>query len=358
MTEIDIQTRTLYAELLEMMQIMEASRTISSLSGSFSIKEVKGEQYVYFRVYNPSGQLDEIYIGSCNEQTERLMRNHAEGKPDVAEMGEKLKRLSNQIQSGIKMPTDKAMTRVIRSLANSGVFRNGGVLVGTHAFQAAGLMLGVCWSTETMRTMDVDLAVERKVAVAIPEIDADIPAALDSLQMGFYPVPRLNHNEPSTNFAIRKSQLRLDVLTPKIRESDLPIFIKRFNCAAEPLSYLSYLIESPSQSVLLDTLPVLVNIPQPVRYAMHKLIVSQVRDVTSDAKSQKDLYQAHQLLSVLQENRPFDIQSAWDNLMSRGPKWQKHAKAGLASMENQYGKLEIQLVTPQKVEQVNKVRRR
>jgi hypothetical protein len=161
--------------------------------------------------------------------------------------------------------------------------------------------------------------------------------------MGFYPVPRLNHKEPSTNFAIRKSQLRLDVLTPKTEESNAPIFIKRFNCAAEPLSYLSYLMESPVPSVLLDTIPVPVNIPQPVRYALHKLIVSQVRDVSADAKRPKDLYQSYQILSVLQESRPFDIQPAWQNLIERGPKWEKYAKAGLAAMEKLYGSLELQL---------------
>ncbi|MFZ4856701.1 MAG: GSU2403 family nucleotidyltransferase fold protein [Desulfuromonadaceae bacterium] len=343
MYEIDIQSRTLYAELIDVLQIVEASRSISSLKGSFSIKDIKGDEYVYFRVYNPSGQLDEIYVGKRNDQTERLMRDHASGKSEVVEMGEKLKRLSSQIMAGAKMPTDKAMIRVIRSLADTGVFKNGGVLVGTHAFQAAGLMLGVCWSAETTRTTDVDLAVERKVAVAIPVIHADIPAALDSLQMGFYPVPRLNHKEPSTNFAIRKSQLRLDVLTPKTEETNAPIFIKRFNCAAEPLSYLSYLIESPVPSVLLDSIPVPVNIPQPVRYALHKLIVSQVRDVSADAKRPKDLYQSHQILSVLQESRPFDIQPAWQNLIERGPKWEKYAKAGLAAMEKLYGKLDLQL---------------
>ena len=345
MYEIDIQTQTLYAELIDLLQIVEASRTISSLKGSFSIKENKGEEYVYFRSYNPSGQLEETYIGKRNEQTEQLMRDHANGKSDVTEMGGKLKRLSLQIQAGIKMPTDKAMTRVIRSLADAGVFRNGGVLVGTHAFQAAGLMLGVSWTADTMRTTDVDLAIERRVAVAIPMIESDIPAALDSLQMGFYPVPRLNHKDPSTNYAIRKSQLRLDVLTPKTTESDSPVFIKRFNCAAEPLSYLSYVIESPSYSVLLDTTPVLINIPQPVRYAMHKLIVSQVRDASSNTKRPKDLYQAHQILSVLQENRPFDIQPAWDNLIGRGPKWKNYAEAGLAAMEKLHGKLNKQLVT-------------
>lgn len=346
MYKIDIQTQTLYAELTDIMQIIEASRTIASLKGSFSIKDIKGEKYVYFQSYNPSGQLEQLYIGPRNDQTEQLMRDHADGKSDVTEMGEKLKRLSLQIQAGIVAKTDKAMTRVIRSLADAGVFRNGGVLVGTQAFQAAGLMLGVMWTPETTRTMDVDLAIERKVSVAIPMIDSDIPAALDSLQMGFYQVPRLNHKDPSTNYAIRKSQLRLDVLTPKARESDSPVFIKRFNCAAEPLSYLSYVIEKPSVAVLLDTTPVLINVPQPVRYAMHKLIVSQVRDVTSAAKSGKDLYQAHQILSVLQDHRPFDIQPAWDNLIERGPKWKKYAEAGLSAMGNLYGKLDVQLVAP------------
>ena len=246
--------------------------------------------------------------------------------------------------AGARTTTDKAMIRVIRSLADTGVFRNGGVLVGTHAFQAAGLMLGVCWTTETTRTTDVDLALERRVSIGIPIVEADIPTALDSLQMGFYPVPRLNHKEPSTNFAIRKSQLRLDILTPKTAVSDSPVFIKRFNCAAEPLSYLSYLMESPVPSVLLDTTPILINIPQPVRYAMHKLIISQIRDVANDAKRPKDLYQSYQILSVLKESRPFDIQPAWQNLIERGPKWLKFAEAGLAAMEKRYGKLELQLV--------------
>jgi hypothetical protein len=341
MFEIDIQTRTLYAELIELMQIVDVSRNISNLKGSFSIKTVKGDEYVYFRAYNPSGNLDEIYLGRRNAETEQLVRDYAEGKHEVIEMEEKLVRLSRQILAGVKMPADKTMTRVIRSLADSGVFKNGGVLVGTHAFQATALMLGVNWTPATTRTTDVDLAVDRRVAVAIPTIDTDIPATLDSLKMGFFPVPRLNHKEPSTNYAIRNSQLRLDMLTPKTEDSDTPVFIKRFNCAAEPLSYLSYLIESPVRSVLLDTTPILVNIPQPVRYALHKLIVSQVRDVAGDSKRPKDLYQAYQILSLIQENRPFDIKPAWQNLIERGPKWKKYAEAGLSAMVKQCGTFSI-----------------
>jgi len=337
MQEIDLQTQTLYAELLDLLQIAEASRNISSLKGSFSIKKVKDEEYVYFRTYNPGGKLEETYIGPLNQQTEQLMSDHNKGKSDAAEMDAKLKRLGLQIQAGVNMPADKAMTRVIRSLADAGVFKNGGILVGTHAFQASGLLLGISWASDSSKTTDIDLAIGRNVSIAVPPINSDIPAVLDSLQMGFYPVPRLSHKEPSTNFAIRKSQLRLDVLTPKTKGSDSPVFIKRFNCAAEPLSYLSYVMESPVQAVLLDAAPVLVSIPQPVRYAMHKLIVSQLRDLSANPKRLKDLYQAHQILLVLQESRPFDIEPAWQDLVRRGPKWKKCAEAGLLAMEKRYG---------------------
>ncbi|MFA7405819.1 MAG: nucleotidyltransferase domain-containing protein [Pelobacteraceae bacterium] len=343
MYTIDLQTRTLYAELLEQMQLLDASRTISSLKGSFTIKNIGDENYVYFQHYTLGGKLTQLYIGKQDSNTEQLMREHTDGKADLLEMRDSIKRLGTQVVAGLKMHTDKGMTRVIRSLADSGVFRNSGVLVGTHAFQAIGVMLGVCWSADTMATSDVDVAAEKNVSVAIPQNDSDIPATLDSLHMGFFPVPRLSHKEPSTTFAVRKNRMRLDILTPNIDSSEAPVFIKRFNCAAQPLRYLGYLIESFVPAVLPDTEPVLVNIPHPARYALHKLIVSQVREVSSDAKRAKDLYQAYQMLSFLREDRPYDLKPAWDDLVSRGSSWKKHAENGFSEMERRYGMIPLDL---------------
>jgi hypothetical protein len=335
--EIDLQTRTLYAELLEQLQILEASRTISSLKGSFSTKKVNGDNYVYFQHYVPGGQLHQIYVGRQDEKIERLIREHAQGKTDMREMRDNLKRLSAQVRAGVDMPVDKAVVRVIQSLAEAGVFKNGGVLVGTHAYRVLGVMLGTRWSADTMATTDIDIAADCKVSVAIPMVKTDIPAALESLEMGFFPVPGMDPRHPSTTFAIRRSKLRLDILTPKTTESDAPVFIPRFQCAATPLAYLSYLIELPVQAVIVDTEPALVNVPQPVRYALHKLIVSQLRDVSKDAKKEKDLRQAGELLALLQETRPTDIQPAWEALVAKGPKWRKNAKAGLLEIERRYG---------------------
>jgi hypothetical protein len=341
MHEIDLQTRTLHAELLEQMQILDAARTISNLKGSFSIKLVNGVEYVYFQHYQPGGQLIQLYVGKRCEQTETLMQEQAAVRADSQALNENLKRLSAQIKAGVGTVADKSMYRVIHGLADAGVFRNGGVLIGTHAFQAIGTMLGRRWSSDGIATSDVDIAAVKKLSVVLPRLISDIPAALESLKMGFLPVPRLSHKEPSTTYSIRKRRLRLDILTPKTTASEAPVFIRRFNCAAAPLPYLSYLVEEPVQCVIADTEPLLVNVPQPVRYAMHKLIVSQVRDVSSSAKRQKDVFQAHQLLSLIQDQRPGDIQPAWDNLVARGLKWEKLAKAGLAEMQKRFGEIRL-----------------
>lgn len=336
-SRVDLQTRTLYAELLEMLQLLEASRTIADLKGTFTTKTIRGEQYVYFMHYMPGGKAHGVYVGKKGEQTDALIEQYKEGKTESEEARENVRRLAAQVKAGISIPTDKAMVRVIKALADAAVFRAGAVLVGTHAFMAIGVMLGIRWFPNTMMTMDVDLAAEKAVSVALDPIQADIPAAIESLQMGFFPVPAMNLKHPSTTFAIRKSQLRLDILTPKTSDSDAPVVIPRFNCAAQPLSYLSYLIQDPIPAVLLDTDPVLVNVPQPIRYALHKLIVSQVRDITRTAKSEKDLLQAHQILSVLYEDRPDDILPAWTDLVSRGPRWKRLAEAGLEDMDKKFG---------------------
>ena len=84
------------------------------------------------------------------------------------------------------------MARIITRLADSGVFRVGGVLVETVAFKIMGTHLGVAWEGLTHMTQDVDLAGDNRIAIAVPGLKADVPAAIESLQMGFFPVPGLS----------------------------------------------------------------------------------------------------------------------------------------------------------------------
>lgn len=105
------------------------------------------------------------------------------------------------------------MARVLRALADAGVFRLGAMLVGTHAFALLGNLLGVQWSGASWATEGVDVAAPLELAT--PQLEADVPKALESLQMGFVTVPAFDPRHPSTSFKVRGKVLRVDLLTPR-----------------------------------------------------------------------------------------------------------------------------------------------
>jgi hypothetical protein len=247
------------------------------------------------------------------------------------------------LRAGGALITDHASGKVIRRLAESGVFRLGGVLVGTHAFIVLGNLLGVYWEHQAIRTFDVDIANGRKpsieetqLSLALPRLNADIPAALESLKMGFFPVPGFNPKDPSIAFKVKGSELRVDVLTNQKGSSTAPIYIPRFKAGAQPLPFFDYLIEDPVTAVVINGGGTLINVPNPARYAVHKLIVWGERPATSQVKKDKDILQSYQLLTFLQEERPGDIAVAMDAIAERGVRWKTRVKKGLAALQKRY----------------------
>ena len=160
----------------------------------------------------------------------------------------------------------------------------------------------------------------------------DVPKALEGLQMGFLPVPSMNPKDPATSFKVRGHPLRVDLLTPEKKPGQVrPFYIRRFQVAAQPLRFLDYLISHPVKGAVVDGGGILVNVPQPARFALHKLIISGEREVTAHSKVQKDLFQAAQLLTVLLEERPGDLQLAWEAIKQQGPGWVKRIQKALSS---------------------------
>jgi hypothetical protein len=76
---------------------------------------------------------------------------------------------------------------------------------------------------------------------------------------------------------------------------------------------------------------------------LHKLIVSQKRDMSKGGKSVKDLEQARQILSVIRDGRPYDLGVAWNDLVRRGPQWRSLAEGGLKEMRKRFGKIDLDL---------------
>nr|WP_257819126.1 nucleotidyltransferase domain-containing protein [Phenylobacterium sp. J367] len=95
---------------------------------------------------------------------------------------------------------------------------------------------------------------------------------------------------------------------------------KAWRPAPAPLQHLAWLIDAPVRTVALSGAGVLVNIPQPARFAVHKLILAQRRDDASRLKRAKDLAQAKALIEVLRDLDPFALDDALADARAKGEK--------------------------------------
>jgi len=327
-----LEVQTIYAELLEQLAAYEAARAIGHTPGSFVTKTIKGQEYYYFQHMGPGGTKHQTYLGRRDSALDALAQRFAEGRLNAAGEQESIDRLAALLRAGGAMLTDGPSARVLRGLADAGVFHAGGVLVGTHAFIVLGNLLGVRWES-SLRTQDVDIAADPGLDIAVPDAAADLPSALDSLEMGFLPVPGLDPGSPTTSFKVRGQALRVDLLTPVTRTRSRPVTLQRFAAAAQPMRFLDYLIELPVQAAVIDGAVAAVNVPDPARFALHKLVVAAERPAAMTAKRDKDLAQAAQVLEVLGEDRPGDLALAWEALAARGGAWVKRVKRSVSALE-------------------------
>jgi hypothetical protein len=293
---------------------------------------VSGADYWYFKTSEtPSGQR-EYSVGPDTPATRSVIEAYQKGRADVEAIGSAIDRLCAMLRQGGAMTTDAASAKVISGLASAGVFRLGAVLVGTHAFVAMGNVLGVRWQSG-MRTEDIDVLASPVLEVAVGEVEADLPATLESLNMGFLPVPGLDARKAETSFKVRGKTLRVDLLTPaQGRRDGAPIRIPRLKASAQPLEFLDYLLESPVDTPLINGRATQVKVPDPARFALHKLIVSVDRSIAMQTKAGKDRQQAAEMIEVLMEDRPGDIELAIESLNRRPAGWRKKLRDGLGRL--------------------------
>lgn len=323
------EIQTLYAELSERLAAHEAARSFSSLRGSFAKKQISGSAYWYFKTSEtPSGQR-EYSVGPDTLATRSVIEAYQKGRPEAEEDESAIARLCAMLRQGGAMLTDTVSAKVISGLTSGGIFRLGAVLVGTHAFIALGNVLGVRWQSG-LRTEDIDILANPVLEVAIGQVEADLPATLESLNMGFLPVPGLDPRNPETSFKVRGKTLRVDLLTPaRGRRDGAPVRIPRLKASAQPLEFLDYLLESPVAAPIINGGATMVKVPDPARFALHKLIVSVDRSIATQSKAGKDRQQAGEMIEALMRDRPGDIELAVESINQRYQGWRKKLRDGL-----------------------------
>lgn len=328
---LDLQTQTLYAELLERVMADTIGPFVSKLETAFVPKTVRGHKYWYLQ-YRDSEGMRQMYLGRETVELLALIGGLREQAKAVAGSLDKRRKLSAALQSMGFPVWPGPLMQVCERLASHGMFANGAILVGTLAYSLAGGVLGFRLGGSSTMTNDVDLSFGSGVQLALPDTpETDVPGVLDGLKMGFLPVPQLDSNEPFTSFKVRDSDLRVDFLTILRRKAG-PVYMPRFKTAALPLPFMDYLIQEPVKAVVPFNTGILVNIPNPAHLAVHKIIVSSERTVREQAKSRKDIDQAGDLFMALLGTRPRDIEEAFHDAWGRGPKWRAALKQGFRQL--------------------------
>jgi hypothetical protein len=323
-SKLPLVTQTVYARLLDLLLTAEAG--VPTSGASLVSKTIRGRRYWYAQ-RREGGKKVQRYIGSETPEVEALLERWRQARSEAASRAE----LVAMARAGGATIVGAAEFLVLDRL--SPVFRIGGVLVGSHAFAVLGNMLGVRWQEAIVRTEDVDIAHDHRIAVALAGEGqpADMRKALGDSSPRF---SALNPTYPATAFRLRGNGVEVEVLTPLVgRERSRPIQIPALGVAATPLRFLDYLIEETQPGAVLGGSGVLVNVPRPGRFALHKLIVAARRGPSGMPKAAKDRAQASELLRVLLSELPGEITLAWKALSRHGKAWVSAASSSLKRMD-------------------------
>jgi hypothetical protein len=336
MQRLSLPANTVIAELIGQVRYLESTRKLGSQRGAIARKLIKGTIQYYYRYYDFVGKRRECYIGSDTVETREFIERFCTSVEQYLEEQKKISELARMVVAGGVVVIDRSTFSIIEALANQGIFRSGGVLVGTQAFIALCHVLGINPTGTGMRTHDIDIVREKRVAVASSKTTLSVVDTLERLNMGFVPVPSLNHKSQSTSYR-SETGISIDFLVPmigKYEEGSVPI--PAFGVYAQPLRYLDYLIDGTIEAIVTSSSKsIYVVVPDPSRFAFHKLIVASKRSVVDSTKAAKDTTQAGILFEYLLENRPEDLDLAFEDLKIRGKGWVKNFGNGVKKMERE-----------------------
>ena len=163
-----------------------------------------------------------------------------------------------------------------------------GVLVGTHAFRRDPGLLGVEIPDARAATGDIDIAAFRSVSVALDDrLDPALEEALK--RIGPF-VARPGLDRQPTAWRDHESGVPVELLAPNEGpDRSEPLELPAPGACALPLRFLDYLIHEPVQAAAIYRSGILVNVPDPARYPIHKLIVATRRHRSAAAKAGKDV---------------------------------------------------------------------
>jgi hypothetical protein len=339
MKSIDLMYQTMLAELGQ--RSLDAAWTADfPPEGRFTPANIKGRKYWYFDVPNGHGGTTRRYVGPADDPD--IAQRVADHKRDKDDLRARRRMVNSLTREGGMVAPDAMSGDIVEALADGGLFRVRGVLIGTVAFQCYSGLLGVRLPMAAILTGDADIA--QDYDAISHEVEDSLPPILELLQgvdPSFRPVPHRSGSAASSAFQ-NADGYRVEFLTSSRGSDDYidqPSKMPALGGAsADPLRFLEFLIREPVRTTLLHRSGVPVVIPDPSRYAVHKLIVASRRhtDGQGPAKREKDVRQAALLFEALQQTRrSADLALVYNEAWERGPAWQQGIRTGAGMLSRE-----------------------
>lgn len=311
---LPLAIHTNVAELLD--QLRAAQIAEFGEGASFLRRERKGRFYWYVRSRQVDGERPERYLGP---ETPELLETIERAK-SLKSAAEGRRMLVRALRAAGLHTPDERTGRILKTLAHAGVFRLRAAIVGTVAFQTYGALLGFILPAQAVRTGDLDIAQDYGISMALDDrLDRSFLDVLRAADTAFSPVPKL---DPSKSATYRTPDgYAVDVLTTSRHAGDEETSrLDALNTDATPLRFLDFLLRETIEAAVLHGDGVLVRVPTPARYAVHKLIISRKRS-QANPKRRKDLEQATALIQALAQDDPFALRDAYAEARERGETW-------------------------------------
>lgn len=315
---LPLSAHTSYAELMERLRLARIGDFPAR--AKFVSKTVKGRLYWYVQM--PTGGQagrKQVYVGPDSDDLRERMAAQGQVRADADER----RRLVMAILISGAIRPDRLTGELITALANAGAFRLRAVLVGTVAYQVYGGLLGVRMPANAVGTQDLDIAQDFGIAANLDDaLDLPLLNILRTVDPGFEAVSYAFDASKAASYALGE-RYRVDMLpTNRGAPRDAPSRRPTLKSDATPLQYMDFLLRETVEAALLHGSGVLVNLPTPARFAVHKLIVSRDHQVNPE-KGRKDRLQAAHLIEALSLEDPFALRDAYAEARDRGPEWRR-----------------------------------
>jgi hypothetical protein len=310
---------------LELLQRFEAAPFVS-IEGSIIRVEKAGRVYWVAR-RRLGDRVTEQAIGPDTPEVQAHVEKARAEQAVFRAWNERNAALVAMLRASGALTPDQETGKVLLALSRVGFFRAGGLLGGTHAFRLYPLLLGVMAPRAEMSvTGDIDMLAPSHIRLAGPR--ETLTSRLKAAGLTFE--TRFGLDENATPKLIVGDTVEVEILSPVSRDGASSHFHEGRQERVTALRFLEFSLKEPVRQVALYRGGVEVLIPAPERYALHKLIVAQLRRGPFRQKREKDLAQASWLLEVLAVARPYETWAAYRDLISRGRAWGRHLSASLA----------------------------